>query len=132
MKISSTTRIDAVMTPSPHSIGAEQQLSKARKMMQELNVRHLPVRAGGQLVGILSDRDIEFALRVDAASAERLTVHDACTADVYVVEPGSFVADIASRMARERIGCAVVEHQGKLLGIFTTTDACRVLASALQ
>jgi CBS domain-containing protein len=35
-------------------------------------------------------------------------------------------------MAEHRMGSAVVAHNGKLLGIFTTTDALRALAAVLE
>jgi acetoin utilization protein AcuB len=34
-------------------------------------------------------------------------------------------------MAEHRLGSAVVAHDGKLLGVFTTTDALRALAALL-
>jgi acetoin utilization protein AcuB len=120
--------IQNFMTTQPHSIGAEQPLAVAREMMRTYGIRHLPVKEGGQLVGILSDRDIDFALRVDAASAEKLKVIDAATSDVYVVPPSAALQSVASKMANDKLGCALVEDSGKLLGIFTTTDACRALA----
>lgn len=120
--------IQNFMTTQPHSIGAEQPLAVAREMMRAYGIRHLPVKEGGQLVGILSDRDIDFALRVDAASAEKLSVIDAATSDVYVVLPSATLQSVASKMANDKLGCALVEEGGRMLGIFTTTDACRALA----
>jgi acetoin utilization protein AcuB len=35
-------------------------------------------------------------------------------------------------MAEKRIGSAIVAKDGKLVGIFTVTDACRALAQVLE
>jgi hypothetical protein len=35
-------------------------------------------------------------------------------------------------MAERRIGSAIVAKNGKLVGIFTVTDACRALAEVLE
>lgn len=35
-------------------------------------------------------------------------------------------------MAQEHIGCTLVTEKGKLVGVFTTVDACRVLAEVLS
>jgi acetoin utilization protein AcuB len=48
------------MTTTPHTIGVEQTLAKADKVMHELRVRHLPVLSGGKLIGILTDRDVKL------------------------------------------------------------------------
>ncbi len=123
--------IDQVMTPFPHSIGPEQTLKTAKDLMTKQDIRHLPVRDGGRIVGILSDRDIDFALRVDNKEPQRLLVRDAATSDVFSVLPTTLLKEVVQRMASDKIGCALVEDKGKLVGIFTAVDACRVLSEVL-
>ena len=53
------------MTPSPHCVQLDDSLLVARTMMVEHDVRHLPVKDGHQLVGILTDRDLRRALDSD-------------------------------------------------------------------
>ena len=124
--------ITAVMHPFPHSIGVDQTLRTAKDMLQEYGVRHLPVQKGGQLLGIVSDRDINFALATDRATPDELIVSDVFTEEPFIVEPGAKVAHVAGRMAQDRLGCALVVEAGKLVGIFTTVDACRVLSKVLS
>jgi acetoin utilization protein AcuB len=124
--------IQSVMHPFPHTIGVDQKLSLAKEMMLEHNIRHLPVQKGGQLVGVLTDRDINFALAVDGTTPENLTVEEACTLEPYLVAPTESVATVARRMAHDHIGCTLIAQNGKLIGIFTTVDACRVLSEALS
>lgn len=123
--------VGSFMTAAPHTVGPEQNLKTARELMLKHAIRHLPVRDGGRITGILSDRDIDFALRVDGTSPEKLLVKDAATADVFTVDSNTKLKEVASRMASDRIGCALVEEHGKLVGIFTAVDACRVLAETL-
>jgi acetoin utilization protein AcuB len=124
-------KIEQVMTPFPHSIGPEQSLKTAKELMSKQQIRHLPVRDGGRIVGILSDRDIDFALRVDNAEPQDLKVEDAATSDVFSVLPTASLKEVVARMASDKIGCALVEDKGKLVGIFTAVDACRVLSDVL-
>ena len=42
------------MTPFPHFADAEQSVSAAREQMTAHGVRHLPVKDGGELTGIVS------------------------------------------------------------------------------
>lgn len=125
-------QIQSVMHPFPHTIGAGQSLKTARVLMQEHGVRHLPVQDGGQLTGILTERDIHFAVAIDKKDPEQILVRDAATADPYVIPPTEPVAKVARRMAHDHIGCALIVENHKLLGIFTTVDACRTLAEVLS
>lgn len=120
------------MHPLPYTIGLEQTVDVAIEMLREHGIRHLPVCRGGVLCGVLSDRDVEFALRVDHAEPKDLLVKDCYTADPYVVEPATPLVSVAAHMASERIGCALVAEHGRVVGIFTTVDACGVLASLLS
>jgi len=124
-------QVKAVMTAFPHTVGLEQPLQVAKAMMHEYQVRHLPVQHGGRLTGVITDRDIHFALGIDRVSADELTVDDAYTTDPYVVSPDEDLKTVATKMAAEGIGCALVVEGDKLTGIFTTVDACRTLAELL-
>lgn len=129
----SKVKVADVMTPMPHTVGVDQSLEVARELMRKFEIRHLPVLRGGMLVGVLSDRDIDFVLRVESRSESgkklaQLTVEDAFSADIYTVDKGTPLQEVAENMAKRRIGCAVVEEHSKVLGIFTTVDACRVLS----
>ncbi len=126
-------KIETVMHPFPHSVAAGLNLQQAKDMMAEHNIRHLPVQEGGQLKGILTDRDINFALAVDKVEAEQILVRDAFTEEPYVVHEGEDVARVARKMAVDHIGCALITTKDEsLAGIFTTVDACRVLAEVLS
>ena len=97
------------MTASPETIAADLTLAQARDRMFQLQARHLPVVDNGELVGILSDRDLLLA--------------EALEGDLHAV---------AAEMAEHRYGSAVVvdpEHPGHVLGLFTTTDALTALAT---
>ena len=50
--------VRTVMTPSPVTIAPEALLDEALLVMDERDVRHLPVVSEGELLGVLSDRDL--------------------------------------------------------------------------
>ena len=118
------------MTSAPETIGADLTLAQARDRMFQLNARHLPVVDGGELVGILSDRDIAL---VDAVFGDltRLKVRQAMTAQPFTCGPEAHVHAVAAEMAAHKYGTAVVvdrDHPGQVVGLFTTTDALHALA----
>ena len=131
VRIERSTTIRKLMTASPHTIGAEQKLSRAHKLMRDENLRHLPVLRGGKLVGVLSQRDLYFLETIAGVDVEIDTVVDAMTPDVYTVGPEESLRSVAAVMAERKYGCAVIIERGRVLGIFTATDALRHLADAL-
>ena len=125
------TTIRQVMTRAPHTIGSHQKLAAAHVMMRELGLRHLPVMRGSELVGVLSQRDLYFLETLAGVDVDIDQVTDAMTAEVYTVGPDDALRDVARAMAESRRGCAVVMEDGRVVGIFTATDALRHLADAL-
>ena len=127
-------QVIAFMTPFPHSIDIDAPLAQARKMMREGNFRHLPVISGGGIVGIVTDRDIKLLLGPDFGNPDEreLRVHDAYIDKPCVVQASTPVAAVARAMAQHHIGSAIVTKNGKLVGIFTVTDACRALAEIIE
>jgi acetoin utilization protein AcuB len=94
----------------------------------------LPVTEKGKLCGIISDRDIAVAYSLGAhiQDESKILVGDACTADPYTVEEDASLDAVAHQMAEAHIGSALVVRGDELVGIFTTTDACRVLGDFLK
>jgi len=127
-------QVIAFMTPFPHSIDIDASLAQARRMMREGNFRHLPVTAGGDIVGVVTDRDIKLLLGPDFGNPDEreLKVHDAYIDKPCVVPASTPVATVARTMTEHHIGSAIVTKNDKLVGIFTVTDACRALAEILH
>jgi acetoin utilization protein AcuB len=126
-------QVIAFMTPFPHSIDVDAPLEDAHKLMRGRRFRHLPVISGGEIVGVLTDRDIKLVLGPDFGSPDEreLRVRDAYVERPCVVPASTPVAKVARVMAQNRIGSAIVTKHGKLVGIFTVTDACRALAEII-
>lgn len=128
----SSATIEQYMTRSPHSIGAEQTLARAKTVMHEHGVRHLPVLHGGRLVGIITDRDVNLVETLEDVDPRLVTVSDAMSTSVYAVTPETPLAQVAQEMADRKYGSAVVMRGHHVAGIFTTVDACRAVASLLH
>lgn len=124
--------VQKFMTFMPRTIGFDQSLASAQEVMNKLHVRHLPVIKGGQLVGIISDRDIDFILRFRDVDPESITVEDAYTAEPYFTDPDAPLKDVVTKMAEHKYGSALVVENGKVVGIFTASDAYRALAALLD
>ena len=117
--------IKAVMTPFPHSVGIDDSVEMARQVMRAQGIRHLAVTEQGRLVGVISEREVELA-------ANAGLVRDAQMSGAYVVELTEPLDRVLIAMARSHLGSALVVKRGKLVGIFTTSDACRIFGECLR
>lgn len=124
--------VQKYMTTLPHTIGAEQSLVKAERMMAEYRIRHLPVLSGGRLVGVLSDRDVKLVESFKDVDPETVKVEDAYTPDPFTVSAAASLADVCKEMVSRKIGCALVVDNHKLVGIFTWVDALQALTELLD
>ncbi len=120
------------MTLSPVVVSSQRTLAEAHQLMRERGIRHLPVVDEGKLVGMVSQRDLYLleTLRGVDPAAER--VAEAMSPDPYAVRPDAPLEEVASTMAARKIGSAVVVDKGAVIGLFTTVDALRALASVLR
>jgi len=125
-----------VMQSKVITIGPETTLPQAIRLAAERRVRHLPVVDGGELVGIVSDRDLKLAMASPATSLEahelsyllnRLAVSELMTTAVITVNPMLLVEDAARLMLQERISALPVMDGGRIVGIITETDLLALL-----
>jgi acetoin utilization protein AcuB len=123
--------IQKYMTTTPHSIGGDQSLATAERVMREHKIRHLPVLSGGKLLGVLTDRDLKFVETFPDVDPSKLTAAEAMIEEPYTVHPDASLDAVAGTMAAEKYGSALVVQNGHVVGIFTTVDACRALAELL-
>ncbi len=123
--------INGAMTKQPVAIGPYVNLNDAMEIMRSWGMRHLPVtEKEGQVVGLLSERDLWRYAALHPNS--KATVRDAMVKAPFVVEPDDLLVDVLETMTEKKYGCAVVADSRGLCGIFTTTDALRILADLLR
>ncbi len=123
------------MTAMPQTIDDDLELADAKLRMFELGIHHLPVVHDGQLVGILSQRDIAVAEALTAMDPTHIPVGRIMTPVAFTCGPNAHVEAVAREMAAHHYGSAVVvdrDHPGHVIGVFTTTDALRALAELLD
>ena len=105
----------------------------ALKLMRERQFRRLPVVDGhGELVGIVSERDLLYASPSQATSLSiwevhyllsKLQVRKVMTADVITTTPDTPIEDAAQLMVAHKIGgLPVVDEDDGLVGVITETD----------
>jgi acetoin utilization protein AcuB len=126
--------VAAAMTPFPYHVQADDPISEVERLMVQHGIRHVPVQDGGRVVGIISERDLHHLVNpaLPPRDRERIHARDVLVPDPYVAEMSAPLDEVLAEMARRQIGSALVVRHGRLAGILSATDACRLLAEILR
>ena len=100
----------------------------ARRLMELFGIRHIPVKSGLHLNGVVSERDILKATVSHGRDIDDLPIEEICQRDVLTVSPLTPVDQVAEKMLQRAVGSAIVVDGGYVVGIFTSSDALKVLA----
>lgn len=113
------------------TVSVTERLSTVDDIMRLGGVRHMPVVHQGQLVGVLSERDLLRASLSQIGSFDREThraflhaieIADVMSKPAITVGPDDDVRAAARVMTQRKIGCLPVVIDGVLLGMLTETD----------
>jgi len=126
--------VGAVMTSFPYFVDSNDLVGRLEKMMDERGIRHLPVQEKGKLVGIVSERDLHHRLPRIAQPEEkaRLRARDIMVTNPYMVGFNTPLNEVVAQMAIRHIGSVIVTRKGKLAGILSAVDVCRIFAEYLE
>lgn len=119
--------ISEYMTPLPHTIGSEQTITFAQQLMEKHGIRHLPVLHGGELYGIVSDRDLGMIAGLNEVDPDTTTVEESMTQEAYTVSKDTPLISVLKQMLEHKYGSVIVVEGTKLVGIFTTHDSLKLL-----
>ncbi|HVY49865.1 MAG TPA: CBS domain-containing protein [Minicystis sp.] len=125
-----------IMTPNPVALAATSTVRQAVRLLETLEVRHLPVvDEEGTLVGMVSDRDLRGLTLPAFSEGEHVgqvrTALDASIADIMTggvvsADVETDVEEIVSLMLENRIGAVpIVDGDGALVGIVSYVDVLR-------
>ena len=105
------------MIIDPISIGPGASLGEARALMRKHDISGIPVVQNGQLIGIITNRDLRFERR-----SER-PVSEAMTGKIVTAPEGIGVEESKSLLQKHRIEkLPVVDDAGNLKGLITIKD----------
>jgi acetoin utilization protein AcuB len=128
--------VEEIMTREVTHLTPDQTLSEALEIARSKRIRHLPVLAGGRLVGLLSDRDIRDASPSTLGeglldTALNTPVEQLMVREVITCHPLDFVEDAAALLHRHRIGCLPVVTEGHVVGIISESDILHTLVEMM-
>ncbi|MDT3679695.1 MAG: CBS domain-containing protein [Burkholderiaceae bacterium] len=125
--------VEEFTTPNPVTATANTSIDELRAMMTTYGVRHLPIVRDGDVVGLVSDRDLRVAQGLSAAHQLQVLAADIMSTDPVSVKAETPLDEVALTMSDRKIGSVLVhEADGTFLGIFTLTDALNALIEVVR
>ena len=130
-----------IMTREPYTLGPDDTLADARRMMTEHHIRHIPVvSAEGALIGLVSQRDVLAAEDSRVLNPEGgLDSHDRyvalsaiMTSPVQSIDEHAGLRATAIHLQKNKLGCLTVLSDGELVGIITDSDFVSIAINLME
>lgn len=119
MQVRAVKKFEAGVVKDPITIESSASIKELISLTQQNNISGVPVLAGGELVGIVTGRDVRFETNLDATVASIMTGKD----KLVTVKEGAEAADVRELLHKHRIEkVLVVNDNFDLCGLITVKD----------
>jgi CBS domain-containing membrane protein len=122
--------LSEIMTTELITLGPDEPVAEAGRVMYENRIRHLPIVGKNQeLLGLISQRDL-----LASASSDNMpeSTGDLMRKKIHTVTEDTDLRGAALTMQRYKIGCLPVITDNKIVGIITDTDYVGIAINLLE
>jgi len=118
VEVEKVKKSESGMIVNPITIGPDKKIGEVLQIMSRYRISGVPVVKDGNLMGIITNRDLRFATDTDQKVEAAMTKEDLATAKV-----GITLEESKSILHERRIEkLLVVDDEGKLRGLITIKD----------
>jgi len=119
-----------IMTPSVECIDPYASLREAARKMETEDIGFLPVMHGGELVGVLTDRDITVRAVSRGLDPEETTVEETMTLDIVSLPETSEIEDASDLMQHRHVRRLVITDDDNVpVGVVSMDKVAMYLGS---
>ena len=115
-------KVRDIMTKEVTLVTAAQPITDVAHMMRQLDIGSLPVVQDGQLIGIITDRDIVVRAVSERADPRSMTVGDIASRDLVTIGPEQDLDEAVALMSRHRVRRLPVVQGRTLVGVLAQAD----------
>jgi len=130
------------MTKDPYCLSEHANAHKARMLMAEKSIRHIPIKNNedGLLIGMLSQKSVlSNAIKVINQRGLEKLEHEEKSIEVASImdkSPAVFdvndnIVNIAKNLLQQKSGCVAITENGKLVGVITSNDFVKLAVEQL-
>jgi CBS domain-containing protein len=110
-----------------YSVAPDTPVLDALKLMSEKGIGAVLVLEGGEVAGIMSERDYARKVALKGKTAEETRVSEIMTEEVIFVEPSQPIEECMALMVGKRIRHLPVLEGSKLAGIISIGDVVKAM-----
>lgn len=133
-------KVEDMMTRNPHTLLRSHTLADAKRTMEALDIRHIPVvDSDNRLLGLVTQRDV---LAAQDSSLQKIPdeqsftlaapLYEVMRTGVMSVAPQAGLKESATYMQKHKVGCLPVVKKGHLVGIITDSDFVGIAINLLE
>ena len=119
-------QLKEIMTRTVETVGSDASLAEAARKMQDKEIGFLPVVNGGQVVGVITDRDITVRAVARGLDPEQTTVEETMTHRIVALPENSEVEDASELMEQRRVRRLVITSETDALAGVVSLDSLAV------
>ena len=116
--------------PNVWTVAPRATVFEAIEMMAAKNVGALPVVDGGELIGVISERDYTRNVILKGKSSKETCVQEIMSGELLTARPGDGVVECMRLMTEKRVRHLPVMDGGKMIGILSIGDLVKWIISA--
>jgi acetoin utilization protein AcuB len=121
-------RLHEIMKSNVETISSSESAATALARMKMRRIRHLVVTRGGEIIGVLSERDVRSVGPYRTIE----TVGDSMSKPVVTASPTTTLREAANLLRGRTIGCLPIVEKNRLVGIVTTTDLLEMIGRGMD
>lgn len=119
-----------LMSKHPFCLSPEDSMLDASRLLVEKNIRHIPVKKDGKIIGILSDRDVQRSMRIDRQDDKMVMtinslskISDFMNWPVMTVSEDTSIVKVIEDLLEQKVNALLVENSDReITGIITSED----------
>ncbi len=131
-------QVREIMSKNVEVLDRNDTLLTVEERMATKQIRHLPVVEQGDVVGLITQRDLfkaamssamGYGEKAQKAFLQSVRVKEIMVYPVTTISPETTVAEAAEMIMQRGLGCLPVVEQEQLVGLVTKTDLLRCLST---
>lgn len=119
-----TYAVGNIMSEKIVTVRTRDRLHVAMKAMVDHNIGSVVAMHAGEMVGIVTERDVLRCFCNDTAGSDR-AVEEIMSSPLITVDASTSIGEAADRMATEKVRRLLVTRDGRICGLVTERDLMR-------